>query len=351
MPVKSPEPVRLAAADRIACQKAIRTGSKSFHAASLLLPQRVREPARALYAFCRSTDDLVDAGACSGRATDLLMQRLDAIYRGAPQDHLCDRAFARVVTAHRIPRNLPDALIEGFAWDEEGRVYRSLDALAAYAARVASTVGLMMTLIMGVRDRSVLARAADLGIAMQYTNIARDVGEDARNGRVYLPRDWLAEEGLSAAMLVRDPRPSPALSRVVARLLAAADAHYARAGAGIGGLPLDCRPAIRSAGLIYRDIGRAIAENGHDSVTRRAVTSRAAKVRLLLFAAATPFPAATGRSAPPHESVAHLVEACSAPETVAAPRGFDEKFGRVLDLLATTERRERALMAATRGRG
>ena len=175
MPVNSPEPIRLDAAERIACQKAIRCGSKSFHAASLLLPQRVRLPARALYAFCRSTDDLVDAGTSATRATETLKSRLDAIYRGAPQDHMCDRAFASVVTAHRIPRHLPDALIEGFAWDEDGRVYRTFDELCAYAARVASTVGLMMTLIMGVRDRDVLARTADLGIAMQLTNIARDV--------------------------------------------------------------------------------------------------------------------------------------------------------------------------------
>ena len=109
--------------------------------------------------------------------------------------------------------------------------------------------------------------------------------------------------------------------------------------------------AIRSAGLIYRDIGRAIAENGHDSVTRRAVTSRAAKVRLLLLAAATPFPSATALTLPPHDSVRQLVEACSAPDAAPAPRGFDEKLGRVLDLLATTERRERALMASARGRG
>jgi len=344
----------LSGADRAACHRAIRTGSKSFYAASLLLPARIRLPARALYSFCRSTDDLVDeAGAKIGhtrRATDMLRERLDAIYRGTPGDQICDRAFAAVVGAHRIPRALPEALIEGFAWDEEARVYHTLDDLGGYAARVASTVGVMMSVIMGVRDRHVLARAADLGLAMQYTNIARDVGEDARNGRLYLPRVWLAEEGVDAEALLRAPAPSPALARVVERLLAAADTHYALAMTGVSGLPLDCRAAIGSAALIYRDIGRVISENGHDSVTTRAVTSRQAKIRLLMVAGAIPFRRLSVAEDAPAPATRFLVEASALPDRPVEIKGFDAKLGRVLELLAATEQRERAVTATARGR-
>ncbi len=106
------------------------------------------------------------------------------------------RAFAAVVSCHEIPRALPDALVEGLAWDVAGRSYDTLAELEAYAARVAGAVGVMMALVMGTRDAGALARAADLGVAMQLTNIARDVGEDASMGRIYLPRQWLREAGI-----------------------------------------------------------------------------------------------------------------------------------------------------------
>ena len=259
--------------DDRACAAAIRAGSRSFHAASLLLPSKVRRDALALYAFCRMSDDLVDAPDGAGSAADRLSVRLDAIYGGRPHAHYADRAFARVVREHAIPKAVPDALIEGFRWDEAGRAYATIDELNGYGARVASTVGVMMTLIMGRREPAVLARACDLGLAMQLTNIARDVGEDARNGRVYLPIDWLSEAGADPRQLLADPAPSPAVRAVTARLLSEADRLYDRARTGIGGLPRGCRPAIGAALGIYREIGRVVAANGHDSVTRRARTT------------------------------------------------------------------------------
>ena len=105
---------------------------------------------------------------------------------------------------------------------------------------------------------------------MQLTNIARDVGEDARNGRVYLPLEWLAEQGVDARVFLADPRPSPALAAVIERLLRHAGALYARADLGIPMLPRDCRAAIRAASLIYADIGHRIARRDFDSVTTRA---------------------------------------------------------------------------------
>jgi phytoene synthase len=268
-------------ADFAACKALLAQGSKSFAAASLLLPRRVREPAAALYAFCRVADDAVDV---EGQPVDALFDRLDRAYLGAPVDSPIDRAFTHVARAHGIPRALMEAHLEGFAWDAEGRRYATISDLHAYAARVAGAVGAMMTVLMGVRSPEALARACDLGVAMQLTNIARDVGEDARNGRIYLPLAWLEEAGVDAGALVARPRHTPALASVIERLLTHADALYARADLGIPMLPRDCRAAIRAARLIYADIGRELARRGHDSVTGRAVVSARRKLWLALRA-------------------------------------------------------------------
>jgi phytoene synthase len=190
---------RIAPADLEACRAAIRTGSLSFHAASRLLPTAVRDPALALYAFCRLADDAVDEGDDKTAAVLRLRDRLDRVYAGCPVDAAADRAFAAVVEGFEMPRALPDALLEGMAWDAVGRRYDDLSGVLAYSARVAAAVGAMMCVLMRVREADALARACDLGLAMQLTNIARDVGEDARAGRLYLPQDWLRAEGVDPA--------------------------------------------------------------------------------------------------------------------------------------------------------
>jgi phytoene synthase len=271
----------IASEDMAACRAMIRTGSLSFHAASRLLPARVRDPALALYAFCRVADDDVDEVQDKAHAVLRLRERLDLIYAGRPEARPSDRAFAAVVKDFDMPRALPDALLEGLAWDAMGRRYRTLADLHAYSARVASSVGVMMCVLMRVRDPDALARAADLGLAMQLTNIARDVGEDARAGRLFLPVDWLEEAGIDPEQFLADPKPSPALARVVRRLLAVADDLYHRAGAGVFSLPADCRLGIAAARHIYAAIGGQVARAGHDSVTGRARTSRGQKLVLM----------------------------------------------------------------------
>jgi 15-cis-phytoene synthase len=327
-----------------ACVESIRAGSKSFHAASLLLPSRVRLPARALYAFCRASDDLVDDGPAeaSGKRANAarLRARLAAVYSGDPGDAIEDQVFAKVVEAFQIPRSVPDALVEGFEWDESGRTYETIDELCAYAARVASTVGVMMTLIMGGRDRAVLARAADLGFAMQLTNIARDVGEDARRGRLYLPRQWMREAGLDPDHWLANPTHNKQLGLVVARLLDYAAIFYDRALTGVGGLPIDCRPAIRSAAYIYRDIGREIAKAGFNSVDTRAHTSKNRKIELIAMAAMTPFQFSPVLTVATHASGQFLVDASAAREPLAI-RGLDAKAGRLIELMALSEERRR----------
>jgi 15-cis-phytoene synthase len=271
-------------ADHAACAMLLRGGSKTFQAASFALPADARRAATALYAFCRQADDAVDLGADGAVELRALHERLDLVYSRAPLPIAADRAFAEVVATRSIPRELPAALLEGFAWDLEGRRYETIDDLNAYAARVAGTVGAMMAVIMGTRDADVIARACDLGVAMQLTNIARDVGEDARLGRLYLPRQWLAEEGIDADAWLGQPRFSPALGRVIERLLAQADALYDRAAVGIAALPVGCRPAMHAARLLYREIGYEVRRRGLDSVGGRAFVSWARKAALLAAA-------------------------------------------------------------------
>ena len=194
-------------ADMNACRALLRSGSKSFDLAAKLLPRAVRDPAVALYAFCREADDAIDEG--SG-GLSWLRERLTLVYEGRPLTLPTDRALAHVVARFAIPRALPEALLEGFAWDIDGRRYQDLSELRAYAARVAGSVGAMMAVVMGARDSERLAAAVELGVAMQLSNIARDVGEDARNGRIYLPLGWLAEAGIDPEAFLAKPRHSPA---------------------------------------------------------------------------------------------------------------------------------------------
>ncbi len=312
--------------DLDACRATLRGGSRSFHAAGLLLPARVMQPATALYAFCRVADDLIDGGGGAG-ALAALGVRLDRIYGGVPADHPADRALAAVVARHRLPRALLDALLEGFAWDAEGRRYDDLAALQAYAARVAGTVGAAMAVLMGVRDADVVARACDLGIAMQLSNIARDVGEDARAGRLYLPRRWMREAGIDPDAWLAAPRFTPGLGGVVCRLVRSADALYARADAGIAALPLECRPGIGAARRLYSAIGHRVVRDGGNSVDRRAVVPGVAKLGIVARAAMGAMVPRGPVGAPPVPAARHLVAA------VAASAGPGRAPGRLVWLI------------------
>ncbi len=263
------------------CRDAIREGSYSFHAASKLLPAHVRDPALALYAFCRLADDEVDFGEDKPAAVIALSERLERAYQGRPRNNPTDRAFTAMIEEFEMPRALPEALLEGLAWDGMERRYATLSDLRGYSARVAAAVGAMMCVLMRVREEQALARACDLGVAMQLTNIARDVGEDARERRLYLPTDWLEEEGMDIEALFANPRPSPRLKKLTKRLLTEANKLYLRSEPGIGRLPLATRPGIFAARHCYDAIGRNLARLDHDSISHRATTTGGHKMRLL----------------------------------------------------------------------
>lgn len=331
-----------AAGDMAACRALLHHGSLTFFAASLLLPRTVREPASALYAFCRLADDVVDQGGDAAAAIDGLRHRLARAYAGQPGDAPADRALAAVVAAHDIPRILPEALIEGFEWDAAGRRYETLEDLLPYAARVAGAVGAMMSLLMGVRSEDGLARACDLGVAMQLSNIARDVGEDAAMGRLYLPRQWLREAGIDPQAFLAAPVFSPALAGVVARLLAVAEALYDRVGAGVAQLPAACRPGINAARFLYAEIGHEVARRGGDSVTQRAVVPGGRKAWLLLRAVLDRPARGDGRPAPALPATRHLVEAAmrSRPAAGQAKRPSWQPGAHTLQMIDLFERVE-----------
>lgn len=324
-PSPAPSSARDLHAELRACRALMRGGSKSFFAASLVLPQRVRAPATALYAFCRVADDAIDLHGDEPDAMARLQERLDCIYAGRPHPIDADCALAAVVRHFAIPRSLLDALLEGFAWDAQGRHYDTIEDLHAYGARVAGTVGAMMAIIMRTRGAQAMARACELGVAMQLTNIARDVGEDARNGRLYLPRSWMCEAGIDPDAWLRRPDFTPALARVVQRLLDEADRLYARAEAGIAELPRDCRPAIQSARLVYAEIGRELERRGLDSMSQRAVVTTQRKLALMTRALSTAVhaPAPPARPLSALAAIQFLVDAAA----VATPRPTARRGG------------------------
>ena len=331
------------------CRALLRGGSRSFYMASFLLPRETREAASALYAFCRLADDAIDVGGGSHSAIEKLRTRLDLAYDGRPLPNPVDRAFAATVEKYEIPKDLPNGLITGLEWDAASRTYETLADLRAYATRVAGTVGAMMALVMGARQTEMVARACDLGVAMQLTNIARDVGEDARMGRIYLPLSWMREAGIDIDAWSHNPSHSTELKGVIGRLLDAADELYRQSDPAIRALPLTCRPGIHAARLIYAEIGHELRRSGCDSVSARAVVSTRRKLQLLpasLNVLSIRRPKISGSCM---REARFLVEAITPAATSASfrrlPKWWD-LHGRVLRLIHIFEQLERRQLAA-----
>ena len=265
-------------ADTVSCLATMRAGSKTFFLAARLLPRALYADFAAVYAFCREADDAVDLSRDPLAASAGQSARLEAIARAAGNDEgdiatlprASDRALARVLRRRKLRLAPLRALLEGFCWDAAGRTYPRVHDTLAYAARAAGSVGVLLAELVGVRAPWALARAADMGVAMQLTNICRDVGEDARRGRVYLPGCWLQQAGVDFATLGAEPAHTPALAAVVARLLRLADAYYRRARQGLPALPLGPRLAVTAAQRLYADIGRSVARADYNAVDRRA---------------------------------------------------------------------------------
>jgi len=272
-------------------QQSIRQGSKSFAKAAMLFDRDTRDSVMMLYAWCRHCDDVIDGQTLGHDAQELSREekeaRLQALQRetaracdGHASDIPAFAALGRVVRRHALPRRHLFELLEGFAMDAREQRFQTLDDTLRYCYHVAGVVGVMMARIMGVRDTQVMHRASDLGIAFQLTNIARDVRDDLRVGRCYLPEDWLAKQGIAT----RDaalPEHLPGLHALACELVELAEQYYASARIGMAQLPWRCAWAIAGALLIYRDIGLRVRAGGAAAWEQRtSVSGRRKMLRL-----------------------------------------------------------------------
>ena len=258
-------------------------GSKSFALAGRLLPAGAADDAAVIYAFCRRADDAIDtATGQAGRLSALagLRAGLAAVFADAPPADPLLSALQEVARRRAIPRAYLDELLDGFEMDVRGTAYYTLHDLLLYCHRVAGTVGLLMCHVMGVRSEAALRRAAHLGIAMQLTNICRDVAEDWQLGRVYLPRQLFFAPVLPGGVF--PARHAPAANLAVRALLTEADRYYRSADEGIRLLGLRAGVAVRTARLVYSAIGAVLRDRGCDVLSGRAVVPT---FRKLWFAA------------------------------------------------------------------
>jgi 15-cis-phytoene synthase len=261
------------------CQAITRQQSRTFFMASALLPRPQRRAIRALYAFCRVSDDLVDQNR-PDRAGKLQEWRQRSLFSHLQDDEPVLVAWRDTRTRYHIPRQYAEQFLDGIASDLTPARYQTFAELAQYCYGVASTVGLMSMHIVGYAGKEAIPYAVKLGVALQLTNILRDVAEDWRNGRVYLPQDELTAFGLAETDIaggVVDDRWRAFMRFQISR----ARQLYAEALPGVALLARGSRLAIGAAAELYRAILDDIEAHDYDVFTRRACTNGRQKLLLL----------------------------------------------------------------------
>ena len=269
------------------CRWMITEGSKSFSLAARLFDSDTRDAAFFLYGWCRYCDDQVDrAGMEENR--EQLEQRLakladatQSVFSGAAQEQAVFIAMQYIVQRYSIPAHYALELIEGMAMDARGTRYRTLNDLSLYCYRVAGTVGLMMSHVMGLRDEHALKHAADLGIAMQLTNIARDIIEDASMGRIYLPLEWLEEADIAPEEIAAVKNRSK-LALLTKRLLQEAKRYYRSGDAGLWHLSFRSACAVAAARHVYAEIGSLLLDKGPSAWDQRGYVTGPRKLWVIL---------------------------------------------------------------------
>jgi len=261
------------------CESLIALHSKSFLLASALLPVAKRRAARALYAFCRVTDDIVDRS--NGDSQEQLAQwHRRILVSHPPPDDLVAIAWADARLRYRVPVRYAEQLIEGVARDFTQTRYQTFEELAAYCYGVASTVGLMSMHIIGYAGAHAIPYAIKLGVALQLTNILRDVGEDWAAGRLYLPQADLDQFGLSEADVAQG-KVTEAWRAFMRYQIARNRLLYAEAMPGIALLDRDGRFAIAAAAELYQAILHDIEAHDYDVFSRRSFVHKWGKLRRL----------------------------------------------------------------------
>ena len=269
------------------CRGIIQKGSKSFSLAARLFDPATRDAAFFLYGWCRYCDDQVDRAEKSISPEELaervnsLRERTAAAFGFAPQREPVFIALQYIAHRYHIPSLYALELIEGMAMDARGTRYKTMKELLLYCYRVAGTVGLMMTHVMGLRDERALRHAADLGIAMQLTNIARDLIDDAAIGRIYLPLAWLAEAGIDPPEIAAEANREK-LAMLALRLLREAERYYRSSDQGLWYLSFRSAGGVCAARWIYSEIGRRLIVRGARAWDERAYVNGARKVWIVL---------------------------------------------------------------------
>jgi phytoene synthase len=251
--------------------------SKSFYVASALLPEEKRTAVRSLYAFCRTVDDIVDESSEEARDSQLDYWR-GMVEDGSFDGHdLVAAAWADTLSRYHIPRHYALQLIDGVARDLCQSRYQTFDELATYCYGVASTVGLMSMYIVGFQSANAVAYAIKLGVALQMTNILRDVGEDYHNGRLYLPREELAFYGIPESDIAHG-RVTENWRLFMKFQLERTRQLYAESWAGIKMLEREGQLAIGAASVFYQGILEEIEKNDYDVFGCRAALSALGKI-------------------------------------------------------------------------
>jgi phytoene synthase len=269
--------------------QAIARGSKSFRMASRLFDRTTRERAWLLYCWCRHCDDVCDGQSFGHETAAAPSGDVEALTRravaGESVGQLPFDALAALLKECPIPERFLLDHLQGFALDTQGWRPDDTADLLRYCYHVAGAVGCMMAIVMGVDpdDEETLRRACDLGIAFQLSNIARDIADDHRAGRCYLPERWLAEAGLKREDLLREES-RDALVALVARICSLADLYETSAREGVARLPFRSRWAVLSAAGIYGRIGRRVAALGPGAWDRRVVVPKRVKAAIMLGA-------------------------------------------------------------------
>ena len=265
-------------------REAIQRGSKSFRAASRLFAPDTRERAWMLDCWCRHCDDVADGqsyGVGQGARGNIsvLRGRTRRAVEGKPTDEIAFLALAQLLSECPLPACFLEDHLAGFALDEIDWRPNTEEDLIRYCYHVAGSVGCMMAILMGVPtdDTETLERAADLGIAFQLSNIARDVREDLENGRCYLPAEWLAEFDVEPETLFESGN-RKALLTMVDRLVDSVATYEASARKGVSKLPFRSRVAVLTAMRIYGAIGRRVARLGSAAWDQRVAISKARKL-------------------------------------------------------------------------
>ena len=273
------------------CRNTTRTYAKTFYLAARFLPYQKQRSIFAIYGLCRFLDNLVDEAEDLVAGNPVRLQEVEErllewkehlrlTYEGEPSDNPILFAFSDVLRRHDIDISLPFALIDGVCMDLTKNRYETFEELYEYSYKVASVVGLMISEVFGYKEKSALGHAVDLGIAMQLTNILRDIGEDLLRDRIYLPAEDLKHFGVSEEELFNH-RMSKEFIEMMRFQIGRARRYYESADKGIPKLSADSQVPVRLARVNYARILDKIEENNYQVFTHRAYLSLTQKLAML----------------------------------------------------------------------